>query len=426
MTSKPTKTMTMAQIFPRILLYLALCFGAFLMSFPFLWMIITSFHSKQESAQAQPVWLPQRAQPANWLAASGLGSQGGDGWWGGLASGKSVRLRLDLSDSAAQPLATIPSSATANAAASGSLFSDTSSESADLRQVTVIKNADSWLIEVKNTGTEFFEKVPLRIVLPDGVTAVAELPADAVRREDIVGVTSNVLEWSNVTPGFFGYLLENYRDAVRAAPFGRYFLNSLINAFVQTLLGMIVVTLAAFAFARIDFFGRDLLFALLLSSLMIPGEVLLVPNYVITSRLDWLNSYQGLIVPWIASVFGMFLLRQFFLALPTELFEAARIDGAGYGTMLWRVGLPLAVPGLVTFGLFAFLGSWNSLLWPLIITNKPEMRTLQVGLQAFIGEAGTDYGQLMAASLLVILPIIIGYFLAQKQFIAGVARSGLK
>jgi multiple sugar transport system permease protein len=424
MTSKkPTQALEFRRIFPRILLYLALCFGALLMSFPFLWMVITSFHSKQESAQAQPVWLPQRAQPANWLVASGLGSQGGDGLWGGLAPGNSVQLSIT---SSAKPVVTIPSNATANAAASGSLFSANTNETSDPRQISVSASGAAWLITVKNSGADFFEKVPLRVVLPDGVAAVAELPADAVRREDIAGVTSNVLEWSNIAPGFFGYILENYRDAVRAAPFGRYFLNSLINALLQTLLGMIVVTLAAFAFARIEFFGRDFLFAMLLSSLMIPGEVLLVPNYVITSRLDWLNSYQGLIVPWIASVFGMFLLRQFFLALPTELFEAARIDGAGYGTMLWRVGLPLAVPGLVTFALFSFLGSWNSLLWPLIITNKPEMRTLQVGLQAFIGEAGTDYGQLMAASLLVILPIIVGYFLAQKQFIAGVARSGLK
>jgi multiple sugar transport system permease protein len=139
-----------------------------------------------------------------------------------------------------------------------------------------------------------------------------------------------------------------------------------------------------------------------------------------------MDSYQGMVVPWIASVFGIFLLRQFFLSLPNELFEAARIDGAGYGLQLTRVALPLAVPGLVTFGIFSFLGSWNALLWPLLVTNQVEMRTLQVGLRSFIGEAGTNYGQLMAASLMVITPIIIGFLIAQKQFIAGVARSGLK
>jgi multiple sugar transport system permease protein len=398
-----------------------------LMSFPFLWMVITSFHSKQESAQAIPVWLPERLRPTNWAAAAALGNQGGDGWWGGLAPGSTVELRLTISPTSdTPPEVSIPSSTAANAAASGDLFS-APSEVVEPRQVKVRQESPGvWGITVVNTGQEGFEKLPLLVVLPENTVVTADLPPDSRSREDVFGVTSTVLEWSNITPGFAGYLFSNYRDAVRAAPFGRYFVNSLINAIAQTLLGMVVVTLAAFAFARIEFWGRDAVFAVLLSSLMIPGEVLLVPNYVITARLEWLNSYQGLIVPWIASVFGMFLLRQFFLSLPNELFEAARIDGAGYGTLLWRVALPLAVPGLVTFALFSFLGSWNALLWPLIITNTQEMRTLQVGLQSFIGEAGTDYGQLMSASLLVILPIIIGYFFAQKQFIAGVARSGLK
>jgi multiple sugar transport system permease protein len=236
-----------------------------------------------------------------------------------------------------------------------------------------------------------------------------------------------VLEWNNVSPGFLGYVLENYRSALKTQTlFGRYFLNSLITALSQVIFGLLVCSMAAFAFARIEFRGRDALFAIILSSLVIPGEMLLVPNFVTVFRFGWTDSYPGLIVPWVSSVFGIFLLRQFFLSLPAELFEAARIDGAGYGTQFVRLGLPLAVPGLVTYGIFAFLGSWNSLLWPLIITNKPEMRTLQVGLQAFIGEAGVNYGQLMAASIMVVAPIMIGFLIAQKQFIAGVARSGLK
>jgi multiple sugar transport system permease protein len=154
--------------------------------------------------------------------------------------------------------------------------------------------------------------------------------------------------------------------------------------------------------------------------------MLLVPNFVTVSRLGWTDSYQALVVPWIASVFGIFLLRQFFLSLPAELFEAAKLDGASYGTMLTRIALPLARPGIATYAIFSFLGSWNALIWPLIVTSKQDMRTLQVGLQAFIGEAGSNYGQLMAASVMVILPIIVVFLLAQKQFIAGVARSGLK
>lgn len=159
---------------------------------------------------------------------------------------------------------------------------------------------------------------------------------------------------------------------------------------------------------------------------MIPGEVLLIPNYVLLARLEWIDTYYALIVPWLASVFGIFLLRQFYLSLPQDLFDAARIDGASYWTQMFRIALPLSIPGLITYGIFTFLGAYNALLWPLIVTNSPEMRTVQLGLQVFIGEAGSDYGALMAASTVSILPIILGYFIAQKQFIQGVARSGIK
>jgi multiple sugar transport system permease protein len=159
---------------------------------------------------------------------------------------------------------------------------------------------------------------------------------------------------------------------------------------------------------------------------MVPGEVLLIPNYVLLARLGWLDTYYALIVPWLASVFGIFLLRQFYLSLPQDLFDAARIDGAGYLTQLFRIALPLSLPGLVSYGIFTFLGAYNALLWPLIVTQSPEMRTVQLGLQAFVSEAGSDYGALMAASTFVILPVILGYFVAQRQFIQGIARSGLK
>jgi multiple sugar transport system permease protein len=278
-------------------------------------------------------------------------------------------------------------------------------------------------VTVRNDGDALEAKVALSVTVPDGFELIGTtLPADRTSRNDV----GAVYEWSNVSPGLLGYVLENYRDAMRAAPFGRYFVNSVVNAVAQVVLGLIVVTLAAFAFAKIPFWGREALFALILSSLVIPGEMLLIPNFVTVFKLGWLDTYPGIVVPWIASVFGIFLLRQFFLSLPNELFEAARMDGAGYGTLLTKVALPLAVPGLVTFGIFSFLGSWNALLWPLIVTNKEEMKTLQNGLQSFIGEAGSHYGQLMAASIIVIAPIILGFLFAQKQFIAGVARSGLK
>jgi len=190
--------------------------------------------------------------------------------------------------------------------------------------------------------------------------------------------------------------------------------------------GLFLAALAAFALARIPFPGKEAVFVLVLATMMVPGEVLLIPNYVLLARLGWLDTFYALIVPWLASVFGIFLLRQFYLSLPQDLFDAARIDGAGYLTQLFRIALPLSVPGLVSYGIFTFLGAYNALLWPLIVTQSPEMRTVQLGLLAFVSEAGSDYGALMAASAFVIAPVVLGYFVAQRQFIQGIARTGLK
>jgi multiple sugar transport system permease protein len=404
----------------RVGLYAVLIIGSCLMAFPFVWMIITSFQSPQESLQASPVWFPQRLHISNWNAAQQLGQQGGDAIWGGLAAKKEILLELQTQGTG-QVQAEIPTDSRSN---TDSFLFGASTTTADPRKVSLASlKPGIWSVRIENTSDTLELKVPLKITLSDGMTLISStLPPDRNARND----TGAVYEWSNTAPGLLGYILENYRDALRVAPFGQYFLNSLINSLAQVILGTIVVTLAAFAFAKIPFWGSHTVFTAILSSLVIPGEMLLVPNYVTVFKLGWLDTYPGIVVPWIASVFGIFLLRQFFLSLPNELFEAARIDGAGYGTQLSKIALPLAVPGLVTFAIFSFLGSWNALLWPIIVTSKTEMRTLQVGLQSFIGEAGSNYGQLMAASLLVITPIIFGFLLAQKQFIAGVARSGLK
>ena len=417
------KTLTAQNALARVALYAALGFGAVVMAFPFVWMLITSFQSSQESLQPHPVWWPNRLRPANWIAAAALGNQGGDALWGGLAPGKGLSLELRAVGTDAGNLrASVP-----DASAGASLFSQAASGSNGPR-VSVSSprregNDTVWDVTLENTSRERMKKLALKINLPDGYNRPRTmLPPDRIGRDD----AGAVLEWQNVSPGGLGYIFENYGDALRTAPFGRYLLNSLITALSNVVFGTLIVCMAAFAFARIEFAGRDLAFTLILSSLVIPGEMLLVPNFVTVSRLGWTDTYAGLIVPWVASVFGIFLLRQFFLSLPAELFEAARLDGASYGTMLWRVALPLARPGLVTYAIFSFLGSWNALIWPLIVTSKQDMRTLQVGLQAFIGEAGSNYGQLMAASIMVILPVIVAFLLAQKQFIAGVARSGLK
>lgn len=220
--------------------------------------------------------------------------------------------------------------------------------------------------------------------------------------------------------------LENYGIAWNMAPFGRYFINTIFVAGMQTLAVLTTSALAAYAFARITFWGRNLVFVCFLATMMIPFEVTLVPNFIILKHLHWYNTYLALIVPWGASVFGIFLLRQFFLSIPRDLYDAAEMDGCGRFAFLWRIALPLSTPALITIGLFSFLGGWNALLWPLIVTGSEEMRLLQVGLSAFQSEARTEYHLWMAAATFTMAPIIAIYFVAQRYFIEGVSASGIK
>ena len=218
----------------------------------------------------------------------------------------------------------------------------------------------------------------------------------------------------------------NYVEALRVAPFGRYFLNSFIIAITTTVGEVLLTVFAAYAFAKMRFFGKNTLFAILLGTLMIPGQMLLIPNYVTMYRFGWLDKYQALIIPWLASVFAIFLLRQFFRAIPDELWDSARIDGCRRLRFLLQIVVPNSKPALLTVGLLKFLGSWNAFLWVLIMTTSQKMRTVPVGLSLYSTEMGTAYEQLMAASVLAIIPILILFFVAQKQFIQGVARTGIK
>ncbi len=218
----------------------------------------------------------------------------------------------------------------------------------------------------------------------------------------------------------------NFTEAWRAAPFPRYFLNTVIMAVGSTLGTLITGVLAAYAFARMRFFGKDIIFIMFLATMMIPFEVTLIPDFLIIRALRWYNTYTALIVPWTASVFAIFLLRQFFMTLPKELYEATILDGGTHFQFLYRVAIPLAIPALITVAIFSFLGSWNSLLWPLIVTSSPHLRPIQVGLSAFQSEAGSYYNLLMAGATLAILPIVILFLIAQKQFVEGIARSGIK
>lgn len=219
---------------------------------------------------------------------------------------------------------------------------------------------------------------------------------------------------------------QNYVDAWNAAPFGRYFFNSFFMAITTTIGEVFTTILAAYAFAKMKFFGKSTIFAILLGTMMIPGQMLLLPNYVTMARLSWLDQYEALIIPWLVSVFGIFLLRQFFRSVPDELFDAAKIDGCSRLRFLFRIMVPLSKPAIFTVALLKFMGSWNSFQWVLIMTTSEHMRTVPVGLQLFSSEVGTAYERLMAASVLAIIPILILFLFTQKQFIQGVARTGIK
>jgi multiple sugar transport system permease protein len=204
--------------------------------------------------------------------------------------------------------------------------------------------------------------------------------------------------------------------------------NTIFIATLTTVGELTSSVLAGYAFARMRFRGRSVLFALLLATLFIPTEATIIPNFVLMSRryLGWYDTYTAQIVPFLVSVFSIFLLRQFFLGVPQELHDAARIDGAGHLRFLWSVGLPLVRPALVTVSLLTFLNSWNAFLWPLIITSRPEIRPIQVMLVQFTSEGGSRYHLLMAGAAFVILPTLVVYLIAQRYFLEGVARTGIR
>jgi multiple sugar transport system permease protein len=223
--------------------------------------------------------------------------------------------------------------------------------------------------------------------------------------------------------------LENYVQIFtrQDLQMGRWFLNSVVVASAETLLTLLVCSLAAYGFARLDFPGRDKIFYALLFALMVPAQVTLIPTFLLVRNLGWLDSYQGVILPEVAGVFGVFLLRQFFLSLPRELEEAAVIDGAGRFRIYWQIALPLIQSGLVALTIFVFLGSWNNLFWPLIVLNRLEMRTLTVGLTVLRGTYGAEQmGLVMAGAAVASLPVLLFYAVFQRQILQSIALTGIK
>ncbi len=221
------------------------------------------------------------------------------------------------------------------------------------------------------------------------------------------------LEWSN------------YEDAMTSMPFDRFYFNSVFVASTVTIIQILTSSLAAFAFARLKFKGRDKIFTLYIAALMIPFPVLLIPNFIIVNRLDWLDTYWALIIPPAFSAFSTFLLRQHFMTLPLDLDESARIDGASSLRIWWSVIMPLSKTAIAAISILVFLGSWNDFLWPLVVTNSDAMQTVPVGLNSFQGQYGVKWNLLMAAAVVAMLPVITVYAFAQKWFIRGITMSGM-
>lgn len=225
---------------------------------------------------------------------------------------------------------------------------------------------------------------------------------------------------------------ENYAKAWQTAQFSEYFINSVLITLI-TLVGQITFSvLAAYAFARIEFPGRDFIFSAMLSTMMIPAMVFTIPNFLTVTWLGqitpiaWINNWPALTIPFMGSIFSIFMLKQFFAQVPNELFDAAQMDGAGHLRFLLQVVLPLSKAPLMVIIVLSFIGTWNSLAWPMLVTNTPDWRPISVGLMNFVDEAGQEVNLTMAGAFITIIPILIIYFFTQKQFTESIARSGLK
>jgi multiple sugar transport system permease protein len=219
---------------------------------------------------------------------------------------------------------------------------------------------------------------------------------------------------------------ENYSKVFESVDFFKYYLNTIIVTVGRTLSQLLLCSLAAFAFARMKFPFKNVIFIMILSVLMVPPQVILIPNYAILANLGWIDTFYALIVPGIFSAFGVFLLRQFFMGIPKELDEAAIIDGCSWWGIYWRVLLPNSTPALIALGIFTALASWNDFLWPLIMTNSENMRVLSIGIASFQGQYSTNYPLLMAGALLSTVPMILLFIFLQKHLIAGISLSGVR
>ena len=223
------------------------------------------------------------------------------------------------------------------------------------------------------------------------------------------------------------WTLDNFRELFTRLDFPQYFFNSTLVAVLITAGNLVFCSLLGYALAKLHFPGRKALFLVVLGMLMVPGMVTFVPQFVLVSNMGLANSYAGLVLPFLAGPFGVFLMRQFLQSIPDDLIEAARVDGAGEWRIFWRIVLPLCRPALATLGILTFLSSWNNFLWPLVVATTEDKYTLPVALALYsVGQNRTDFGLLLAGAVVVVLPVLIVFLILQRHFLRGIATTGLK
>ncbi len=424
----------MSRFLAKFAVYAVIIFGAVTMVFPFVWMISTSFKSSLEVLSSRISVIPELKKY--------IRSEGG---WEPVEFQIALDLDRMVSESEGRFTTEVlagPGAALASRAASGyadlraeiSRIYASYPEGGEARK----KLADAWSaalgkLEVSAVSLPAKEAAAARSELDDlraGLLGAVEKTSDTPAATAVVVLAGEKRGARSSVPlsgiAWRRFLLDNFIKAWRAAPFARYFFNTVFTAVMVTVGQVLTCALAAYAFARMKFRFKEPIFLILLGTMMIPHEVILIPDYVIISKLGWMNTYSALIVPFLGAVFGTYFMRQHFETLPQDLFDAAAIDGCGRMRTLFQLVLPLSRTVILTMSLFTFIMTWNSLLWPLVMTNTPEMRPLQVGLAVFNQESGTDWELLMSASTFSILPLLLIFFLAQRQFIEGITRSGMK
>ena len=220
--------------------------------------------------------------------------------------------------------------------------------------------------------------------------------------------------------------LDNYIKVLESFRFGKYYMNTIIVTLLTVSLMMFLCCLSAFAFARMEFPFKNVIFSAMLIIFMVPGQMTIIPKYAIITKLGWVDTLAGIVVPNVFSIYSMFLLRQFFASIPRELEDSAKIDGCSYPRILWNICLPLSKSGLVAVGVLNTLWAWNDFMWPLVATSTDKLRVLSVAIATLQGEHGTEYPTLMAAGVMALVPMLVMYILGQKQFIEGIAFTGVK